>query len=60
MQIGDIVKVLAPFNETYSDTYSITGIVITEDNRTVSILGELGAFYENYLEIVRRLHREMD
>jgi len=52
MQIGDIVKVLAPFNETYSDTYSITDIVITEDNQTVYILGELGAFSEIYLEIV--------
>lgn len=52
MQIGDIVKVLAPFNETYSDTYSITDIVITEDNQTVCILGEFGAFSEIYLEIV--------
>ena len=52
MQTGDIVKVLAPFNETYSGTYSITDTVITEDNQTVYTLGELGSFSEIYLEIV--------
>ena len=52
MQVGDIVKVLPPFNETYTENYSITEISTTEDRQTVYVLGELGAFSEIYLEIV--------
>ena len=52
MQVGDIVKVLSPFNENYTENYSITEISVTEDNQTVYILGDLGAFSETYLEVV--------
>lgn len=51
MKINDTVKTLAPFNETYPDTYRITDVVVNEDNTTAYILGELGGFDSRYLEL---------
>ena len=48
MKIGDIVRILAPFNETYSDEYVITDQV---DSRTF-VLGEIGAFDIRYLDFI--------
>jgi hypothetical protein len=44
--VGDTVRVLAPFDETYPKTYLITDQV---DNRTF-VLCEIGAFDVDYLE----------
>lgn len=46
MIVGDVVRVLAPFDETYPGTYSITEQV---DDRTF-VLGDIGAFDVGYLE----------
>ena len=48
--IGDTVKVLPPFNESFPDSYTVTDIVISEDQPTVYVLGETGGFDEQYLE----------
>lgn len=47
MTIGDVVRVLAPFDETYPETYAITAQV---DDRTF-VLGGIGAFDMMYLEL---------
>jgi hypothetical protein len=49
MTIGDLVRVLAPFNETYKDAYVITDQL----GSNTFILGDLGAFDVTYLEIVQ-------
>ena len=53
MNVGDTVRVLAPFNETYPDTYQITDIVIYEDVPPAYLLGDIGGFDGMYLEAVK-------
>lgn len=48
--VGDAVKVLAPFKEAFPDVYTVTEIVHNTDNSTAYILGEQGGFDEIYLE----------
>ena len=50
--IGDTVKVLPPFNESFPDSYAITEIVTNNEQPTVFVLGEVGGFDEQYLEKV--------
>lgn len=52
MNVGTIVRVLAPFTETYPDTYQITEVVTAQDQPIVFILGDLGGFDQKYLEVV--------
>lgn len=47
MIVGDVVRVLAPFDETYPETYAIMEQV---DDRTF-VLGDIGAFDMMYLEL---------
>jgi hypothetical protein len=49
VKIGDTVRILAPFDETYSDEYVITDQV---DLRTF-VLGDIGAFDIRYLDFVK-------
>lgn len=50
MNVGDTVRVLAPFNESFPETYQITDIVLYEDGLSAYILGDLGGFDGMYLE----------
>lgn len=53
MNVGNTVRVLAPFTDTYPDTYQITDIVVHEDGPPVYILGAIGGFDAKYLEVVQ-------
>ena len=49
--VGDTVKVLAPFKEAFPDVYTVTEVVHNSgDNSTVYILGDAGGFDAVYLE----------
>lgn len=52
MNIGDKVRVLAPFDETCSGEYEITEHVQHGDGREAFILGDLGGFDPKYLGAV--------
>lgn len=52
MQIGNTVRILAPFSDSYPGEYQITEVVTYEDGQTVFMLGELGGFDPRYLELV--------
>ena len=49
--IGSTVRVLAPFSDSFPDTYEITDIVADESGQTAYILGDLGGFDAMYLEL---------
>jgi hypothetical protein len=48
--IGQTVRVLHPFAESFPATYTITEVVQSADDTTAYILGELGGFDAVYLE----------
>ena len=53
MNVGDTVRVLAPFNESFPDNYQITDLVLSDAEPTVYILGDLGGFDSKFLELVK-------
>lgn len=52
MITGETVRVLAPFNETYPDEYTITEVLTYPDGQVAYVLGDIGAFDAKYLEVV--------
>jgi hypothetical protein len=48
--VGDTVRVLAPFTESFPEVYVVTEVVNTDDDGTVYILGDRGGFDAVYLE----------
>lgn len=48
--IGQRVRVLPPFTESFPDVYVITEMVVSPDVNIVYILGEHGGFDAMYLE----------
>lgn len=48
--IGSTVRVLAPFSDSFPDTYEITDIVTDENGTSAYILGDFGGFDAMYLE----------
>lgn len=50
LSLGDSVRVLEPFNETFSDVYFVTEIVVNDDQSESYVLGDLGAFDKKFLE----------
>lgn len=52
MNIGDTVRVLAPFDEAFGEMYTITEIINYPDGQTAYILGDLGGFDAIYLELL--------
>jgi hypothetical protein len=48
--IGQLVRVLPPFTQSFPDIYEITEIIHGSDNTTAYILGEHGGFDAIYLE----------
>lgn len=53
MQIGDLVRVLAPFTESFPDTYAITEVITYEGGTVTYVLGESGGFDPVYLEFAQ-------
>lgn len=52
-KVNDTVKVLAPFNDSFKDTYTILEVINNIDNTTVYILDkDAGGFDAIYLELV--------
>lgn len=52
MEVGTVVRVLAPFDDAFPGERVITEIVNNPDNTVVYILGEAGGFDAVYLEKV--------
>lgn len=52
LNIGDVVKVLYPFADSFPDTYVITDSVTDYIGQVAYILGDNGGFDEIYLELV--------
>lgn len=51
--VGDRVRVLAPFDETYSDTATVIAIDTADDGQTTVLLAGIeSAFSPEYLEAV--------
>lgn len=50
LAVGDLVRVLAPFADSFPDSYEITEVVTHPDGQIVCILGECGGFDPKYLE----------
>lgn len=48
--VGQRVRVLPPFTESFPDVYVITEMVVNPDLSVVYILGEHGGFDAMYLE----------
>lgn len=48
--VGDSVRVLEPFSDTFSEVYVITEIVVNEDQSESYVLSDLGAFDKKFLE----------
>lgn len=52
-QIGQFVKTLDPFKESFPDTYEIEDIIEHPDGQTTYLLREIGGFDPQYLELVQ-------
>lgn len=50
MKQGDVVRVLAPFSDTYPDQYEIVEVVNYGDS-VVYVLDGIGGFDSAYLEV---------
>lgn len=50
--VNDIVEVLEPFKEAFSDTYRIKEIVVHDDGQVVYILETAGGFDIKYIRKV--------
>ena len=48
--VGDLVRVIAPFDYAFPATYAITERIDNTDGTTVFVLGEAGGFDPMYLE----------
>lgn len=48
--VGSLVRVRAPFDESFPEEYEITEIVENDDGTIVYILGDAGGFDAIYLE----------
>lgn len=52
MKTGDKVRVLAPFNDSFPGEYEITEVITHEDGQVAYVLGDLGGFAPQFLEVV--------
>lgn len=53
LEVGQQVRVLEPFNESFTDVYTIKEVGIAEDQTTHYFIGDIeGAFDAIYLEVV--------
>ncbi len=46
------VQVLEPFKESFPGTYTVTEVIQHEDGQVAYVLGDLGAFAPEYVELV--------
>lgn len=47
---GQQVRVLPPFDDSFSGTFTITEVITHEDGQVACVLGEAGGFAPQYLE----------
>lgn len=52
LEVGQLVRVLPPFGESFTETYEITEVIQHPDGQIVYVLGELGGFAPIYVEAV--------
>ncbi len=53
LQIGTLVKIKEPFNESFPKIYNIIDIIYSEDNTVAYILNDgVEGFDEKFLEVV--------
>lgn len=53
MEVGNTVKVLAPFNESFTSTYTIVEVITHDDGQIVYILSDdAGGFALHFIEVV--------
>lgn len=50
-KVGDVVRILAPFDESFPETYEVTEVVTHGDDQVTYVLGEAGGFDAKYLEL---------
>lgn len=51
-QVGQKVRVLSPFAESFPDQYEIVAVITDEDGQIAYDLGGIGAFAPQFVEIV--------
>ena len=52
LAVGQLVRVLPPFDEAFPGEREITDVVNSEDGTTAYILGDCGGFDAAYLETI--------
>ncbi len=50
LTVGQLVRVLPPFADSFPGEYEITEIIPHADGQTVYVLGDLGGFAPEYVE----------
>lgn len=50
LQVGQLVRVLPPFADSFTGEFTITEIITHEDGQIACVLGDAGAFAPEYLE----------
>lgn len=53
LEVGQQVRVLAPFNQTFSEVYTIREVFVQENGNVVYFIGDIeGAFDIMFLEAI--------
>ena len=51
LEVGQFVRVLPPFGESFQGQYAIEDVIVHEDDQIVYVLSEIGGFAPNYVEL---------
>jgi|GEM_PF-3736390 len=52
LSVGQLVRVLPPFAESFPGEHEITEVIEHEDGQIAYVLGDLGAFAPQFVEAV--------
>lgn len=52
LEVGQFVRVLPPFSESFQGQYVIEDVIVHEDGQIVYVLSEIGGFAPHYVELV--------
>lgn len=52
LSVGQMVRVLEPFKDSFPDEYEITEVLTYEDGQITYVLGDHGGFAPIYVELV--------
>lgn len=53
LQVGQIVRILYPFDESFPGTYEIEEVISYEDGQITYVLKEIGGFAPQYVELAQ-------